>query len=258
MISTTRKIAVALIALTLATVATAGAASSHSRQAAYAEARPSLSLLASQLDQPFGNQVTPPAVVAPPTSYVVARGDTLGAISARFCGTRSHYPNLAAASGIGNFDLIYPGQRITLDCSAVPRVVPPAQAAKPAPTSQRAVAVVAQAPAGKAASVVAFALAQVGRPYVWGAAGPRAFDCSGLVVAAFLRIGISLPHQSEQLLARGTSVSRANLRPGDVIWPEHGHVMIYIGNGRVVEAADPQQGVRTNTVYRFMTARRYV
>jgi cell wall-associated NlpC family hydrolase len=193
-----------------------------------------------------------------PTSYVVARGDTLGAISARFCGTRSHYPNLAAASGIGNFDLIYPGQRITLDCSAAPRVVLPAPAAKPAPTPQHAVAVVAQAPTGKAASVVAFVLAQVGRPYVWGAAGPRAFDCSGLVVAAFSRIGISLPHQSEQLLARGTSVSKANLRPGDVIWPEHGHVMIYIGNGRVVEAADPQQGVRTNTVYRFMTARRYV
>jgi cell wall-associated NlpC family hydrolase len=260
LISTTRKIAVALIALTLATVATAGAASSHSRQAAYAEARPSLSLLASQLDQPFDNQVAPPAVAAPPTSYVVARGDTLGAISARFCGTRSHYPNLAAASGIGNFDLIYPGQRITLDCSHAVRTLSTTRN-KPAnavPTPQHAVAVVAQAPVGKAASVVAFALAQVGRPYIWGAAGPRAFDCSGLVVAAFSRIGISLPHQSEQLLARGTSVSRANLRPGDVIWPEHGHVMIYIGNGRVVEAADPQQGVRTNTVYRFMTARRYV
>jgi peptidoglycan DL-endopeptidase CwlO len=255
LISTTRKVAVALIALTLATVATAGAATSHSRQA-YAESGPSLSLLASRLPQPFDDQVAP-AIASPPAApktYVIAQGDTLSTIAARFCGSSSRYPNLAAASGIGNYDLIFTGGVVTLDCAAVPK----APAAKPSPAPQHAVAAVARTGTGKAASVVAYVLAQVGRPYVWGTAGPRAFDCSGLVVAAFSRIGISLPHQSESLLSRGTPVSRANLQPGDVIWPYHGHVMIYVGNGRIVEAANPQQGVRSGDLYGFMAARRFV
>lgn len=261
MISTIRKAAVAAIALTLMAVAAAGTASAGVRQAYAAESRPSLSLLASRLPQPFVG-APPTATTAPPasTTYIVTPGDTLSTIAARFCGSSSHYPNLAAASGIGNYDLIFPGNVITLNCTAAPKTLPSTRnkPANAAPAPQHAVAAVAQVGTGKAASIVAYALAQVGRPYVWGSAGPRTFDCSGLVVAAFSRIGLSLPHQSESLLARGMPVSRSNLQPGDVIWPYHGHVMIYVGNGRIVEAANPQQGVRVGALYAFMTARRFV
>lgn len=198
-----------------------------------------------------------PAAAAAPTSYRVVLGDTLSQISQRFCGSAGHYRNLAAASGIGNYDLIYPGQMVTLNCSATPA---PVKAAAPAPhQAARAVAAVdTAATTGRGGAVAAFALSQVGKRYVWAAAGPNAYDCSGLVVAAFARLGVKLPHQTGSLLGYGKAVSRGQLQPGDVIWPQSGHVMIYVGNGRVVEAADPQQGVRTNSVYAFMTARRYV
>jgi len=201
---------------------------------------------------------------ARPAAVMVVRGDTLSALSARWCGSAGHYANLAAASGIGNYDLIYPGQRITLDCHAAVRVErkairPTAVATRPIAPAVRAAA--APASASGSSAVVAFALAQVGKRYVWAAAGPFAYDCSGLVVAAFARIGVRLPHQSGQIMARGTPVSRANLRPGDVIGlADSGgfyHVLIYIGNGRVVEAANPQQGVRTGPLYAFSAARRF-
>lgn len=198
----------------------------------------------------------PTALAVAPTAYRVQPHDTLSQISQRFCGSAGRYRNLAAASGIANYDLIYPGQVITLDCShAVVAVVhapaPARQVAHAAPAVDAAVAT------GRGATVAAFALSQVGKRYVWATAGPNTYDCSGLVVAAYARLGINLPHQSESLLGRGQVVSRSALQPGDVIWPEHGHVMIYIGGGKVVEAADPRQGVRINTVYAFMTARRF-
>lgn len=191
-------------------------------------------------------------------TYTVTPGDTLSDIAYRFCASASAFPALAAASGLRDPDLIYPGQRITLNCAAAPAVavassvgVPVAAKPQPAP-AQTSLA------GGSTAAVVAYALAQVGKAYIWAAAGPNAFDCSGLVVAAYARIGIRLPHQSEELMQHGRVVGRSELAPGDVVMPFHGHVMIYIGNGRVVEAADPSQGVRTNSLYAFLTARRYV
>lgn len=190
-------------------------------------------------------------VPAAASSYVVRPGDTLSAIAARFCGSAGAFPSLAAASGIRNPDLIYPGRVVTLTCSGARA----AAAYSPPPTKAKSAA---PAPASSAAGrVVAFALAQVGKPYVWAAAGPRAFDCSGLVMAAYATVGVRLPHQSESLLGYGRTVSRSQLQPGDVIWPYHGHVMIYIGDGKIVEAANPRQGVRVSTIYSFMTARRY-
>ena len=187
------------------------------------------------------------------SSYVVRPGDTLSAIAARFCGSAGAFPSLAAASGIRNPDLIYPGRVVTLTCSGARAAV-----ASYSPPVAKAKSVPAAAPASSSAGrVVAFALAQVGKPYVWAAAGPRAFDCSGLVMAAYATVGVRLPHQSESLLGYGYAVSRSQLRPGDVVWPYHGHVMIYIGDGKVVEAANPRQGVRISTIYSFMTARRY-
>jgi cell wall-associated NlpC family hydrolase len=107
---------------------------------------------------------------------------------------------------------------------------------------------------------VNFALAQVGKPYVWAAGGPNAYDCSGLVQAALRQVGVSVPHQDQSILysGQGYAVSRANLQPGDIVWPYNGHVFIYIGNGRIVEAAGYGIGVIQNNLYGFMAARRYV
>ena len=80
-------------------------------------------------------------------------------------------------------------------------------------------------------SVVDYAMSRIGCPYVWGAEGPNAFDCSGLVRWAYLQVGISLPHQSEALYNRASwrgPVSEA--RPGDVLW-RSGHVGIAVSYG---------------------------
>jgi cell wall-associated NlpC family hydrolase len=111
-------------------------------------------------------------------------------------------------------------------------------------------------PSGAAGTVVSFALAQVGKPYVYASAGPSSYDCSGLVMAAYARVGIKLPHQSEQIAARGRQVPAGQWMPGDVIHTS-GHVAIYLGNGKMVEAANPSAGIRVapvrgGTAYRFL------
>lgn len=116
----------------------------------------------------------------------------------------------------------------------------------------------APAPAGAAGAVVAFALAQVGHPYRHAASGPDAFDCSGLAMAAYARIGVSLPHQTGGIAGRGRPVSRAELRPGDLVFTDPGHVGIYIGGGQMVHASTERGGVKRSDVYRFAFARRIV
>jgi cell wall-associated NlpC family hydrolase len=179
------------------------------------------------------------------STITVRSGDTLIRLAARHCGHGSAYKALAAGNGIRNPNLIYAGQRLRLTCSG-------------AHTSARASRSAPRLPAAssRVRTVIAYALAQTGKQYAWGTAGPWTFDCSGLVVAAYARVGIHLPHQSEALLNYGIRVSRSQLRPGDVVWPYHGHVMIYIGNGRVVEAANPADDIRVTTLYSYMTARR--
>ncbi len=78
--------------------------------------------------------------------------------------------------------------------------------------------------------------------YVWGSAGPTGFDCSGLMLAAYRSVGISLPHSSQAQSRIGRAVSRNELKPGDLIFwyhPIH-HVGMYIGNGMIVHARNPR------------------
>lgn len=106
-----------------------------------------------------------------------------------------------------------------------------------------ATALVAPAASGSADSralqAVAYAMSKVGKTqYVWGAAGPNSFDCSGLTLAAYASAGVSLPHSSLSQSQMGTAVSQANLKPGDLLFwysPVH-HVGIYVGNGNFVHA----------------------
>ncbi|MEU5282495.1 C40 family peptidase [Streptomyces sp. CA-278952] len=105
---------------------------------------------------------------------------------------------------------------------------------------------------GSAASIVAFAKAQVGDAYVPGGTGPNSWDCSGLVQAAYRTAGIDLPRVSQSQSTFGTQVSLGNLQPGDILyWGSAGsayHVAIYIGGGEFVGA----QNSNTGTVQRSM------
>jgi peptidoglycan DL-endopeptidase CwlO len=82
------------------------------------------------------------------------------------------------------------------------------------------------------------ALAQQGKPYVWAAAGPGSFDCSGLMQFAYAAAGVSLPHSSRMQSGMGQPVSRDQLQPGDLVffYSPVSHVGMYIGNGQMVHA----------------------
>jgi len=101
-------------------------------------------------------------------------------------------------------------------------------------------------PTPGAGGAIAQALSQVGAPYVWGAAGPSAYDCSGLVMWAYGRVGVSLPHYSGAMYAMTTRISASQLQPGDLVfWGGGGseHVAIYMGGNQLVHAFGAQHGV---------------
>jgi cell wall-associated NlpC family hydrolase len=96
-----------------------------------------------------------------------------------------------------------------------------------------------------AAQAVKFALAQVGKPYVFGAAGPDSYDCSGLTMAAWASAGVSLPHSAADQYNYGHHVSFNDLQPGDLLfyYQPIGHVTIYVGNGLMVSAPETGENV---------------
>jgi len=94
------------------------------------------------------------------------------------------------------------------------------------------------APSAKGAAAVYWAQTRLGMPYVWAADGPSSFDCSGLTMWAYRKVGVSLPHYAAAQINRGTRVSRSNLRPGDLVFfgsPIH-HVGMYVGGGDYIHA----------------------
>jgi len=90
-----------------------------------------------------------------------------------------------------------------------------------------------------------FALKQIGDVYVWAAAGPTRWDCSGLTMRAFQTAGVSLPHSSRAQIRYGKSVSYSNLKPGDLVFfgKPISHVSIYMGGGKMVQAPRPGKKV---------------
>jgi peptidoglycan DL-endopeptidase CwlO len=107
-------------------------------------------------------------------------------------------------------------------------------------------------PTGNSVPVQALrkALTRIGDPYVWAAAGPSEFDCSGLVVWSYAQIGISLPHYTGDLWVSGEHIARDELEPGDLVffYPGIEHVGIYIGNGMMVDAPQTGQDVQIQPV----------
>ncbi|AHF07230.1 hydrolase [Desulfitobacterium metallireducens DSM 15288] len=117
-------------------------------------------------------------------------------------------------------------------------------------------------------SLINHAMSLIGTPYVWGGTTQSGFDCSGFTQYVYRGSGISIPRTSYAQFASGTSVSRNNLSPGDLVFfntdgPGASHVGIYIGGGSFVHAANPRRGVTTNSLNEsyyashYLGARRY-
>jgi len=201
---------------------------------------------------------TTPSTAASTSDYVVEAGDALAGIAWR------HGVSLGAlvkANGISVTDLILPGQRLQVPPATRP--IPTSQpsaasnssssrvavSSQPAPTAAPiAAAPIETAPAGSLQALLSYATAQVGAPYRFFSAGPDTFDCSGLVVAAFRQIGVSVPHQSRALARMGSSVDwkMESIAAGDLVFtssvndPELiTHVAIALDSRRWVNAVGP-------------------
>ena len=94
----------------------------------------------------------------------------------------------------------------------------------------------------QAEQAVAFAYAQLGKPYQWGATGPGSFDCSGLAQAAWAAAGVSIPRDTYEQWAALPHIAASALQPGDLLYYDGiGHVAIYVGDGYIIDA--PQTGL---------------
>ncbi|GAA2577021.1 MULTISPECIES: C40 family peptidase [Streptomyces] len=125
-----------------------------------------------------------------------------------------------------------------------------ARASRSTPGPREGLSASSPAPNSRAAAAVAYAYQKLGSPYVWGATGPNAFDCSGLTQAAYRAAGVSLPRTTYAQIDAGRRVGRSELLPGDLVFFYSGisHVGIYVGNGRMIHAPNPSAPVRVAPV----------
>lgn len=107
-----------------------------------------------------------------------------------------------------------------------------------------------RAPSRAGDTALAYAVEQIGKPYVWGAEGPAAFDCSGLTSKAWEHAGEDIPRTSQEQWARLPRVPLNELRPGDLVvyFPEATHVAMYLGDGMVVQAPRPGAKVKVSPI----------
>ena len=111
------------------------------------------------------------------------------------------------------------------------------------------------APAGVGGQAAAAAMSQRGKPYVWGAAGPNSYDCSGLTMWAYAKVGVQLPHSSRAQYGYGKSVAYGQWQAGDLLFYGSSagsihHVAMYIGNGQLVHASTTGTPVQTGAAPR--------
>ncbi|MGW9173334.1 NlpC/P60 family protein [Streptomyces decoyicus] len=103
----------------------------------------------------------------------------------------------------------------------------------------------------KAEKALAFARAQMGKPYVWGATGPSSYDCSGLTKAAWKAAGVDLPRTTWDQVKVGQRIATKDLKPGDLVffYDDISHVGMYIGDGKMIHAPHPGANVREESIY---------
>ena len=102
-----------------------------------------------------------------------------------------------------------------------------------------------RAPSAAGTRALAFATAQIGKPYVWGAEGPDSYDCSGLTSQAWAAAGLPIPRTSQEQWRLLPHVSLADMRPGDLIiyYKDASHVAMYAGGGKILQAPRPGRDV---------------
>ena len=127
--------------------------------------------------------------------------------------------------------------------SGQPRRLAPRQpSSRPAASPPRSTrtpsdSLIPAAPPAQYGGVVGIAMQELGKPYVWGAAGPSSFDCSGLAMYVYAQVGVSLPHNAAAMFSYGSPVGYGDLQPGDLVFFSGlGHMGIYIGGGQFIHA----------------------
>lgn len=118
----------------------------------------------------------------------------------------------------------------------------------------------ANAISGRAGTALRYAVKQIGDSYVWGAAGPIRWDCSGLTMRAYEQAGVRLPHSSRAQYTYGRSIARGNLQPGDLVFfgSPISHVGIYIGKNKMVHAPRPGARVQIAEFGNYFGRKKYV
>jgi len=125
-------------------------------------------------------------------------------------------------------------------------------AAEQSSMSDSDVTAVGNAGRGAAKKAIAFAMNQLGEPYVYGGTGPDSWDCSGLVQAAYAAAGVSLPRVVGPQMAAGRSISSGDLQPGDLVaYSSMSHIGIYLGGGKVIHAPRPGKSVEITSLSGF-------
>lgn len=176
------------------------------------------------------------------STYTVQRGDTLSSVAARFGTT---WEQLAEINGLANPNFITVGEVLKLSGTATVTTAATTSSGSGGTTASESSA---------AQIAVRTALAQVGKPYVWGGAGPNSFDCSGLVMYAWEAAGVQLAHYTVSQYEETTRITESELEPGDLVFydtgdgAQPGHVTMYIGNGQIVTADEPGTDIRVEVL----------
>ncbi|MGW2562040.1 C40 family peptidase [Streptomyces sp. NPDC001514] len=182
------------------------------------------------------------ATPTPEKKVVLRPGDTLYALAHKHGTTVKALQRL---NNLGTSTLIYAGDTLRVPSAADAGPEPRADAShRPAPAPKETGTSGTKRSAKGGAAAVAFARAQLGKPYVWGGTGPRGYDCSGLVMRAWQKAGVQLPRTTWGQVEAGTATTRGKLAAGDlVITRGGGHVQLYIGDGKVIHAPRPGRTV---------------
>ena len=200
--------------------------------------------------------VSTPSLVT--RAALVATGTTAVALLTLLPAAPPATPSTAAVAPVGeSAPAPFQAARHALGTTPPAPVTPAVQApVKLVAAAKPAVA----AAAGRRGSAMSIAMGKLGAPYRWGAAGPGAFDCSGLVYWSYRQTGMTLPRSSSAQSRVGTPVSKGALQPGDLVffYRPVSHVAIYIGGGRVVHASTAGKPVKISNFgdMPFATARR--
>ncbi|MDV9175269.1 NlpC/P60 family protein [Streptomyces sp. W16] len=130
-------------------------------------------------------------------------------------------------------------------------ILPAAPTFSPAPVAAVPDALQDPSTLSKTSTALAFARAQIGRPCLWGAAGPDAYDCSSLTQAAWKAAGVLLPRTAQEQSGAGALVPLTDIRPGDLIffYDSIDHVGLYTGNGLMIHAPSPGTPIREESIF---------